>query len=889
MTADLRRSIVRFKNAISPAAAESELDRELTAHLTLLEDEYVRRGLTPAAARLEARRAFGGIDQTKELQRDTRSFVWLHDALRDLTLAARLLRKHAVFTLTAVLSIGIGIGSNAAVFTLINALLFQRPAGVAAPDRLVDIGSTRNHTGFGPSSYPNFVDLRERTTTLEDVYAHPLFPQAMSLTGVDRTVAERIFVTPVTVNYFTVLGATPALGRLFDARDHDEPGVSPFAILSHRYWTTRFASDPAIVGRTLTLNGTLFTIIGVAAEGFHGTGLRSGDAWIPFGIARTTAANRAGAWLLLGGRLKAGVSFDGAAAEIASIGRTLEQEYPEENRGRGLRADPLSPLPGNGPVVTAFLLLVLAIVLVVLTIACANIVGVLLARAAARRSEIAVRLALGAGRGRLIRQMLTETFLLFGVGALVGIALARSAMPLIISRLPPLPFPIEISLRINVGVIVFTSGLALLAALCSGLLPAVQSAKTAVVSGLKDDSRSPERLRLRHLFIGAQIALSILLVAVAGLFVRSLQSAGSMNPGFEPHGLELMSFDLSQAGYTNETGPRSARAILDTVRSLRSVQSASVASVLPGGFETQERTLQVPGVTPSDGQQAFGVDWNAVEPGYFSTLRIPLLSGRDFAEGDRAGSENVAIVGEGIARQFWPGQNAVGQYLLQPTIGQRGPTAPMRPLRVVGVVRDVKASSLIDGLAASIVYTPLQQQYVPRLTVVVRGRPGLRETDDLRAAMMRLESNLPLSFQSFEEYSALGLVPQRIAIVLAGGLGLVGLLLAGLGVYGVTAYVVAARQREFGIRIALGARRSRVVRMVLGHGLMLAVVGSTIGLLFAAGAGKLLSAFLFGASPLDLAVFSTVAGVFILTGLAACLVPAMRASVINPLEALRCE
>jgi len=889
MTADLRRSIVRLKNAIAPAAAESELDRELAAHLALLEDEYVRRGWTPAAARLEARRAFGGIDQTKELQRDARTFIWLHDALRDFTLAARLLRKHAAFAVTAVLSIGIGIGSNASVFTLISALLFQRPAGVAAPDRLVDIGSTRNHTGFGPSSYPNFADLRERTSTLEDVYAHPLFPQAMSLTGVDRSAAERIFVTPVTVNYFAVLGAVPALGRLFDAHDHDQAGASPFTILSHRYWTTRFARDPAILGRTLTLNGRLFTIIGVAADGFHGTGARSGDAWIPLGIGGTMAANRAGAWLLLGGRLKPGVSFARAAVEITNIGQALEQEYPEQNRGRGLRADPLSPLPGNGTVVTAFLLLVLAIVLVVLTIACANIVGVLLARAAARRSEIAVRLALGAGRERLIRQMLTETVLLFGLGALVGLALARIGMPLIISRLPPLPFPIEISLKMNVGVILFTSGLALLAALCSGLVPAVQSAKTAVVSALKDDSRSPERLRLRHLFIGAQIALSILLVAVAGLFVRSLQSAGSMHPGFDPHGLELMSFDLSQAGYTNDTGPRFAHAILDSVRSLPGVESASMALVLPGGFETQERALQVPGATPSDAQQVFGVDWNAVEPGYFSTLRIPLLIGRDFTERDQSGSENVAIVGEGIARQFWPGQNAVGHYLLQPTMGQRGPSAPTRTLRVVGVVRDVKASSLIDGLAASIVYSPLQQQYEPRLTVVVRGRLGSRQTDALRATMMSLESDLPISFQSFEDYSALGLVPQRIAIVLAGGLGLIGLLLAGLGVYGVTAYVVTARQREFGIRIALGARRSRVVRMVLGHGLLLAGIGSTIGLLLAAGAGKLLSAFLFGASPLDIAMFSAVAGVFVLTGLAACLVPAMRASVINPLEALKCE
>jgi predicted permease len=433
--------------------------------------------------------------------------------------------------------------------------------------------------------------------------------------------------------------------------------------------------------------------------------------------------------------------------------------------------------------------------------------------------------------------------------------------------------------------IAFTTGLAMLAAICSGLIPALQSSKTGVTAALKDDARSPQRLRLRQVFIAAQMAFSILLVAVGLLFVRSLQTAGSIDPGFDRQGVELSTIDLSQAGYTDAAGTQFVRALLERVRSLRGVESASMALVLPGGFETHETGLQVPGLIPPNGEPWFGVDANAVEPGYFSTLRIPLISGRDFTDGDRAGAQDVAIIGEGLARQFWPGQDAVGKYVLQPTFAPHGRGAPARSIRIVGVVGDVKASSLIDGLAQSLFYLPLPQHFSPRVTIVTRARQ--RVADYVRAAVAQLDPNLPVAAESLEEYSALGLMPQRIGSSLAGGLGLVGLLLASIGIYGVTAYMVSARTREFGIRLALGAPRRNVVGMVLGHGLVLAVVGSVTGLVLAASAGRLLTAFLFGASPVDLLMFSAAAALFIAVALAACLVPALRASVIDPLKALR--
>ncbi|HEV2986582.1 MAG TPA: ABC transporter permease, partial [Vicinamibacterales bacterium] len=726
----------RLRNALCPASAEADLAREVASHLALVEDELVRRGMTAEEARFAARRAFGGVALAKDLHRDARSFVWLDDARRDVRHSARLLRRDPLFALTAALSLAIGIGANTTIFTVANALLFRPPAGVADADRLVDIGTRTPGGGFGNSSYPNYLDLRQRATTVDGVYAYPLFPHAMSLGGTgSASGSERIFGTAVTGNYFTVLGAAPAAGRLFGAAEIEQPGAAPVVVLSHRFWTRRFDKDPAVVGRTLTLNRRAFTVIGVASEGFQGTGIRAGDVWVPMamGTPATSLTNRGSAGLLLGGRLKPGVTVSQAAAEMDAIGRALEREYPDENRGKGFVVEAASPVPGASVPVAVFLGLLTAIVMLVLAIACANLAGVLLARAAARRTEIAVRLALGAGRARLVRQLLAETLMLFALGGGGGLLMARGLTSVLVSLLPALPFPVNVSLALDLRGVLFTTGLVLAAALLSGLAPALQASKADVVSALKDDAQSPSRLRLRHGFVIAQVAFSILLIVVAGLFVRALQAAGSGDPGFDPHGVELASLDLSLAGYTVTTGPLVAREIVDRVRALPDVQTASLALVLPGGFETQRRALSVPGVTPPNGQRFFGVDWNVVEPGYFATLRIPLAAGRDFTAADRDGTPLAAIVGEGTARRFWPGQDAVGKYVVQPTLGPRGLVTETRTLLVVGVARDVKASSLIDGLSRSLVYVPLQQQYAAGVTIVARTTRGQRIAEEIRS------------------------------------------------------------------------------------------------------------------------------------------------------------
>jgi predicted permease len=892
----LNRFFLRLSNAFRPGRAEPDLARELASHLALLEEEFQGRGLTREEARLAARRAFGGVEQAKDLHRDARSFPWLDDARRDLRHAGRLLRRDPLLAFTATLSLAIGIGATTTIFTVVNALLFQPPAGVAEPDRLVDIGTGHNGGGFGPSSYPNYLDIRQRLTTVDGVYAYPRFPEAMSLGAAGRdTKAENIFGSIVTANYFTVLGAVPAAGRLFGGGDSDQLGASPIVVLSHGLWTRRFNKDPTIVGQVLTLNGHPFTVVGVASEGFRGTGVRSVEVWVPMNTAATvtspgTAAltDRAATWLLIGGRLKPGVSVPQAAAETDAIGRLLEREYLEQNRGTELRLLASSPVPGSGGPIIVFLALLTVIVSLVLVIACANVAGVLLSRAAARAQEIALRLAIGAGRARLVRQLLTETLLLFVLGGATGLMLARAMTALLVSRLPTLPFPVDLSLALDSHVIAFATGLSLVAALLSGLAPALQASKHDVLSGLRNDSGLVGRLRLRHAFVIAQVAFSIVLIIGAGLFIRALQRAGSIDPGFDPHGVELASLNLSQAGYTDTDGPRVARELADRVRALPDVQRATLAMVLPGGFETHRRGLEVPGAIPPNGQRFFGVDWNIVEPGYFAALRIPMVAGRDFNAADRDGTPLVAVVGEGTARQFWPGQDAVGKYLVEPTFSQQGPTNPRRSVLVIGVARDLQFSSLIDGFSRSCVYVPLQQQYTPSITIVARTTRGQRIADELRRVVSLMNPNLPIiTAQTLEESISLGLAPQRVAASVSGSLGTVGLLLAGIGIYGVTAYAVARRTREIGIRIALGARRADVVRMVLREGMSLTLIGSAMGLIVAAAMSRVLAGFLFGIPPIDPLTFTGTAVLFAAIGLAASYVPARRAIRIDAIEALR--
>jgi predicted permease len=816
--------------------------------------------------------------------------------LQDIRYGARLLRRNPVFAATAALSLAIGVGANTTIFTIANALLFKPPAGVVEPDRLVDVGRSQNGHGFDNGSYPNYLDIRTRNTVFSGIYATRFGAEPISLGGRDG--AERIFGDMVTTNYFSVLGTRPHIGRLFAPEDGEQPGGTPLAVLSYPFWTRRFNGDPGVVGQTLQLNGRPFTVVGVAPEGFHGTTVLTGDLWVPINMVgelspRRSASiltSRESVWLVMGARLKPGVSVRQAQAEITNIGRALELEFPAENRGKGLKVVASSPIPGNGAPVAAFLAVLMGIVGLVLAIACANVAGVLLARATARRKEIAVRLAIGAGRGRLIRQMLVESALLFLVGGGAGLLLARVMTTLLVSLLPTLPVPVDVTLALDGRALAFTLGLSLAAAVLSGLAPALAESKADVVSALKADSRGgPDRLRLRNAFVVCQVAFSIVLVVGGGLFIRALGRATEIDPGFDPRGIELAALDLSLAGYTADTGRVFTRDLIQRVRDLPGVQSATLAAMVPlGGSGLGLGGLAVPGVPSPNGQRFFDADWNVVTPGYFTAMKMALAAGRDFTDSDREDGPWVVIVNETAARRWWPNQQAVGKTLLQQTFNP-GASEATRTLTVIAVSRDTKYRDLGEE-PRPFVYVPIQQQYVPRVTIIARSTQGQRMAADLRKLLASLNSNLPIvRSQTLEDYAALTLIPQRIAAAVSGSLGIVGLLLAAIGIYGVTAYMVSSRTREIGIRVALGAQRGDVVRMVLRQGMMLAFTGMAIGLALAAGASRLLASLLFGVGPTDPLTFAGSAALFCVIGLIACYVPARRATAVDAMEALRYE
>jgi len=812
--------------------------------------------------------------------------MFMDSLLQDLRFAFRLLRRNPLFTLTAALSLAIGIGANTTIFSIANALLFKVPAGVADPDRVVDIGRSQEGQGFDNNSYPNFVDVRERNRVFTDVYASRWDPQPMSLGN--RGGAERIFGGLVSNNYFDTLGTRPALGRLFSRNDPAAAGASPIVVLSHRFWTRRFRGDRSIVGRKLDLNGQPFIVAGIAPEGFQGTTVFAPDLWVPMNMVAEAAprmgasilTSRESAWLIMGARLKPGVTIQQAQAELTAIGAALEREYPEANSGRGLRVVALSPIPGNGAPIAVFMAGLMGVVGLVLAVACANVAGILLARATSRRREIAVRLALGAGRTRLVRQMLVETVVLFVGGAAFGLLFARVVTNLVMALLPALPVPLGVMPSIDTRAIAFTAGLSFVAAILSGLAPAFHASKGDVVTSLKADVQGGhERLRLRNAFVVAQVALSIVLVVGGALFVRALQHASEIDPGFDPRGVELASLDLSLGGYTEETGPLFARQLIERVRATPGVASASLAAQLPLGMGGMGLgTLTLPGKTWE--RDPIRADWNVVETGYFTTMRTPILRGRDFTTADRTGAPFVAIVNERMANRLWPNQNPIGK-----TLVQNGD----RTLTVIGVAHDGKYRSLGED-PMLFLYVPLQQQYGPQTTIVARSTNGQRLAGELRALLTSMNPNLPIvTAQTLEDYAAFGVLPQRIAASVSGTLGIVGLLLAAIGIYGVTAYMVTSRTREIGIRMALGAQPADVVRLVLRQGMKLVLIGVAIGVLLAAGASRLIQSLLFGVGPADPIAFLLAATLFLAIGLGACWLPARKATSIEATEALRFE
>jgi predicted permease len=810
--------------------------------------------------------------------------TWIQDA----RYALRLLRRSPLFTLTAALSLAIGIGANTTIFSVASALLLRPLPGLADAGRLVDVGRTRDGRGFDTVSYPTYQDVRERATSLSGLYAIRLEPQPMSLAGTGG--AESVHGTAVSGNYFDVLGTQARLGRLFT--DADDRRDSPAVVISHELWQRRFASDPSIAGREVTISGTPRVVIGVAPAGFQGTTLLRSDLWVPL-TARAGGpggtdllTERRAVWLFMGGRLKPGVTVPQANAEMQAIGETLAREYPDAYRSRGLALTPSAVIPGRVNMVSGFLALLMGIVSLVLLIACVNVAGMLLARAAARRREIAVRLAIGAGRARLVRQLLTETTVLFGAGCGMGIILSGWLTSLLLAVLPSLPMPLGVDITTDWRVVAFAIGLSLVAAVVSGLVPALQASRPDLVPSLKVQGQgSGSRLRLRNAFVVGQITLSLLLVIAAGLFLRALGHAASIQPGFDQTNVDVVSLDLAVAGMTTEQGKAFAKDMVERARALPGVRAAVLAVDLPlDGGRFSFGQLRLPGSADGTPAGTAPTDWNLVTPGFFGTLGVPLLKGRDFSDTDTDTAPAVGIVNQALARRLFGDDDPIGRQVEVST----PMSSDAQRITVVGVAADARFVSLGEA-ATPYFYAPLSQRYMSRVSLVVKST-GRTSIPQVRSMLRDMNPHLPVtSAMPLDQVTALGLIPQRIAASVAGTLGIVGLLLAAIGIYGVTSYSVSRRTREIGIRIALGADRANVLRLILRQGVLLTVIGVAIGLACAAAATRLLQNLLYGVSAMDPLTFAGTTLLFVIIAVAATYLPARRATRIDPMVALRVD
>ncbi len=818
----------------------------------------------------------------------------LETLLQDVRFALRLLRKSPLFTLTAALSLAIGIGANTTIFSVANALLLRPLPGLAAPDWLVDLGRTQRGEGFDTVSHPFYRSVRERATTLEGVYAIRLEPTPMSLGG--RDAAERVFGTIVSGNYFTVLGTRAAYGRTLEDRDDGAAGESPVTVISYELWERRYNSDPGIVGQSILLNSHPFTIVGVAPRGFQGTTLLRSDLWLPISMtAQAMPRNPSGlnerraVWLVMGGRLKDGVSIEQTQSEMTAIAAGLVREFPDDYRDKGIVVARSALVPGRVNIIAGFMGLLMVIVGLVLLIACVNVAGMMLARAAARRREIAVRLAIGAGRGRLIRQLMTEAVVVFAAGGAIGLVLSRWLTSLFLGILPSLPFPIGLDVPTDWRVLSFAIGLSFVAAVLSGLAPALQASGASLLPALKADGMesAPSKLRLRNVFVVGQITMSLLLVIAAGLFLRALQHAASVQPGFDQERVDVVTLDLSIAGYRDEAGGVFVRELLQRISAMPGTESATASVDLPiDGGRMGLGPTRIPGRPEGiGGPDGVGADWNVVEPGFFRTMRMRLVSGRDFSESDTRTSPRVAIVNEAFARRAWPDQEALGQRI-EVEAQREGQSTHVT---VVGVAADAKLVSLNEA-AEPYIYVPMAQQNMSRLSVLVKTRGEASAIPQVRALLREMNPNLPISVaMPLREVTAIGLVPQRIVASVAGSLGIVGLVLAAIGIYGVTAYAVSRRTREIGIRVALGADEGRVLRLVLRQGLILAAIGVGIGVVLAGIGSTLVESLLYGVRGLDPVTFLGASVLFALVTLVATYIPARRAVRIDPVSALRAE
>jgi macrolide transport system ATP-binding/permease protein len=867
---------------------EQELDAEVRSHLEMAAEISRRAGMSEEEARREALRNFGGIEQTKELYREQRGLPMIETTLQDLRFGFRMLRRSPGFSALAILCLTLGIGANAAVFSWVEGILFRPYPAVSHQERLLALSGTEvGETGGTAMSWPDYLDLQRSSTLFDTLFVSKITGTTLSIG--DR--AERTTGSIVSANYFDAIGVHPILGRGFEPGEDTGRNAHPVAVISYQLWQGRFKGDREIIGKTQRLNGVVHTIVGVTPEGFYGTFVGwAMNFWVPASMEEIFESggykleDRGARWIEAYVRLKPGVTREQAQQETSVVAKRLEADYPDTNRGRSMRLWPLWQTPfNNARTLLPTLEIMLAVVFFVLLIACANVGNLLLVKSFARRHEMTVRLAIGASRWRLLKQLLTEGVILSAFGAAGGLLVAYWCRHALVVLFPArggvsMHLPGEIDWR----VLAVSAGVCVIATLVVGLVPAMQSGRIDLAGALKSDSAgvvgSRQRAWVRSGLVVVQVSLSFVLLVGAGLLLQSLQKIRNSSPGFTTHGVLSTAVDVVSAGYDAQRTKNFQDELVDRVKALPGVESAVFARATPLGYGSySESPIAVDGYQPPPEEQPT-VEYNEVGPDYFVTMGIPLVSGREFTRADDEKAALVAVVNETMAGRYWRGKDPIGE-----RVQVKG-----RWMRVVGMAKDSKYQSVRET-PKPFFYVPWRQNFSVGGGLYVR-TPLSPET--MATALARevhaLDGNLaPYEMITMQEQVDRSTSAQMVAVTLVGILGGLALLLAAIGLYGVMSYAVSQSARELGLRMALGADESNVWRLVMSRGLGLVAGGVLLGAAVALALTRLLGNLLYKVSPRDPLAFGAAFSVMTIAALAACFLPALRATRTDPARALR--
>lgn len=884
--------------------SEEELEKELRFHLDQHTSDLIAQGYSPEEARRQARLDLGGPEQVKEMCRDERRTRWLGDLLQDLRYGARILAKHPGFTTVAALALALGIGVNTAILSAVNGFVL-RPLPVENPEELIALHSGKKIDAevWGKFSYPIYLDLREQNKSFSELCASAETSAGISSSesrnSGDSERAEVVWGELVSSNYFDVMGVKPVLGRGILPEENLTPNAHPVTVISHSLWQRRFNADPGILGKTVYLNGHPFNVIGVMPESFLGSTFYLRYAfWAPlmmsqqFGRRAEWQTDRSYALFNMYGRLKPGLTMAQAETDLNMVAEVLGQRYPKEHADTKIQltTELDSRYTGATKIIKYGGFLALCVSGLVLLLACANVANLMLARAATRAREIGIRLAIGASRGRIVRQLLTESVLLALIGGVLGLALAYWGADMMLASFPPVPYPVSFDYSPDGYVLKWMLVITLLTGVVFGLAPALLASRVDLIAVIKGGAAGPSqkrrRLNLRGALVIAQVTISLVVLICAGLFIRSLAQARQTDPGFETENLVTMMINPGLLSYDEPTTRRFFQELQHSLEAQPGVRAAALINEMPLMVENLTRgPIVKEGEIDPQPNQGVNSDCSLITPKYFDAMRIALIQGRDFTDRDTADAPPVVIVNQEFARRFYgSAENAMGKRF------RLGQTTPL--MEIIGIAQDGRYNTLYEA-RQQFVYLPVYQNPRTGMTLLISAHSSgdlKAVVESARRVIAQLDARLPVvGVMMAEENMSIAYWGPRVAAGMATTFGVLALVLATMGLYSVMMYDVSQRTHEIGIRMALGATLRDVLRLIVGQGMRMALIGIVLGLMGAFALTRVLGSLLLGIGTTDPVTFIGVPILLIAVALMACYIPARRAARVDPLVALRHE